>query len=89
MDWKLMMSTFVLVFLAELGDKTQLATFCLSANNQSRMSVFLGASGALVLTSIVAVLLGVGCSELIPQHYLKIGSGLLFIVFGVLIISST
>ena len=42
MDIKLMLTTFGLVFLAELGDKTQLAAFCLSANCDSKVSVFLG-----------------------------------------------
>lgn len=88
MDVKLFLSTFMLVFLAELGDKTQLATFCLAANNESKLSVFLGAAGALVLTSILAVLLGLGCGKIVPQHYIKLSAGILFIIFGAIMIVS-
>jgi putative Ca2+/H+ antiporter (TMEM165/GDT1 family) len=59
MDLKLLLTTFGLVFLAELGDKTQLATFCFSADCEDyRLSVFLGSAGALVLSSLIAVFLG-------------------------------
>ena len=88
MDLKLIMSTFFLVFLAELGDKTQLATFCLAAKEGSKISIFLGAATALVLTSLIAVLLGLGFSKMVPQHYIKIGAGLLFITFGIFMICS-
>ena len=65
MDIKLIMTTFGLVFLAELGDKTQLATFCLPADAAScRLSVFLGSAGALVLSSLIAVLFGDAISRL-------------------------
>jgi Ca2+/H+ antiporter, TMEM165/GDT1 family len=46
-----------MVFPAELGDKTQLAAFCLSANCDSKLSVFLGSGSALVVTSLLAVML--------------------------------
>ena len=88
MDLKLLMSTFVLVFLAELGDKTQLATFCLAAKDGSRLSVFLGAAGALVLTSLIAVSCGFFVGNIIPQHYLRFGAAFLFIVFGFLMLFS-
>ena len=58
MDFKMLLTTFGLIFLAELGDKTQLATFCFSADCNSRLSVFLGSAGALVLSSLIAVVFG-------------------------------
>ena len=84
MDIKLLLTTFGLVFLAELGDKTQLATFCLSANSDtSRLSVFLGAAGALVLSSLLAVLLGDAVNRWVPPHMIKIGASAFFILVGV------
>ncbi|UCF93351.1 MAG: TMEM165/GDT1 family protein [Desulfobacterales bacterium] len=82
MDYKLLLTTFGLVFLAELGDKTQLATFCFSADCNSRMSVFLGSAGALVLSSVIAVLFGAAVSRLIPPNYIKIGAGIFFVIVG-------
>ncbi len=56
MDWKLMATTFLAVFVAELGDKTQLATLSFASSGQSRLSVFLGSALALVATSAIAVM---------------------------------
>jgi len=72
-----------MVFLAELGDKTQLATFCLSADCDPKVSVFFGASLALVLSSLIAVLLGSTLSRFIPEAYIKIGAGMFFVVAGI------
>ncbi len=82
MDLKLLLTTFGLVFLAELGDKTQLATVCFSADCDSRISVFLGSAGALVLSSLIAVVFGAGISRLIPPNYIKIGAGIFFVIVG-------
>jgi putative Ca2+/H+ antiporter (TMEM165/GDT1 family) len=82
MDIKLLMTTFGLVFLAELGDKTQLATFCFSADCDSRISVFLGSAGALVLSSLIAVVFGAAVSRYVPPNYIKIGAGLFFVIVG-------
>ena len=82
MDLKVMMTTFGMVFLAELGDKTQLATFCFAAENRSWLSVFIGSAGALVLTSLLAVITGCTISKFIPTHYVRLGAGALFIVLG-------
>lgn len=82
MDVKLMLTTFGLVFLAELGDKTQLAAFCLSANCDSKISVFLGSATALVVTSLLAVLLGGVVARYVSPQYIKIGAGIFFILVG-------
>lgn len=83
MDLKLLLTTFGLVFLAELGDKTQLATFCFSADCDSRFSVFLGSAGALVLSSLIAVVFGAAVSRFIPPNYIKIGAGAFFVIVGI------
>ncbi|VBB41303.1 conserved hypothetical protein [uncultured Desulfatiglans sp.] len=83
MDFKVLFTTFALVFLAELGDKTQLATFALAANIKSRLAVFLGSAGALIMTSLLAVLFGSLVSRMVPPQYIKLGAGALFIVLGV------
>lgn len=84
MDWKLFASTFVAIFVAELGDKTQLATLSLSAGGSSRWTVFAGSALALVATSALAVLLGEVISRAIPPIWLHRGAGVVFIVLGVL-----
>ena len=86
MDWKLLTSTFALIFLAELGDKTQLATLSLAASGKSRWLVFAGAAAALVSTSAIAVLAGEGVSRLVPEVWIKRVAGLAFLVLGVLIL---
>jgi putative Ca2+/H+ antiporter (TMEM165/GDT1 family) len=87
MDLKILLTTFATIFLAELGDKTQLATFAFSAESKSRLSVFVGSSCALVLTSLLGVLLGAAIGRLVPPHYVKIGAGVLFVVLGVWMIA--
>ena len=83
MDWKLFASTFVAIFLAEMGDKTQLATMSLSAGS-SRWVVFAGAVLALVATSAIAVLVGEGVARLVPQIWVKRGAGVVFLGMGLL-----
>jgi putative Ca2+/H+ antiporter (TMEM165/GDT1 family) len=83
MDIKLLLTTFGMVFLAELGDKTQLATFCLSAECDSKLTVFLGSAGALVLSSLIAVMFGEAISRVIPPVFIKMGAGIFFLVVGV------
>ena len=82
MDFKVMLTTFGMIFLAELGDKTQLATFTFAAENKTRLSVFLGSAGALVLSSLLAVVFGSAVSKLVPPHYIRAGAGILFILIG-------
>ena len=82
MDFKVMLTTFGMIFLAELGDKTQLATFIFAVESKSRVAVFIGSACALILTSLLAVIFGSAISRLIPTNYIKIGAGSLFILLG-------
>ena len=84
MDWKLFASTFVAIFLAELGDKTQLATLSLAAGSRSKWVVFAASAAALVATSAIAVLAGEALTRAIPPVWIKRAAGGLFIALGVL-----
>ena len=75
--------TFILIFMAELGDKTQIATFSLSAQSGKAVSVIIGAASALITSSLLAVLLGNKLASVLPQRVLNIISALLFIGTGV------
>jgi len=74
---------FVSVFLAELGDKTQLATLTFAATpGVGRLGVFLAAAGALVTSSLLAVLVGERLGAWIPPHYLTRAAAVLFVAIG-------
>ncbi|MBE3519876.1 MAG: TMEM165/GDT1 family protein [Firmicutes bacterium] len=81
-----MISTFVMVFLAELGDKTQLSTMMLAAQKRSMWSVFAGASLALCLTSFLGALVGDSLCRLVPPGVLRGVAGVGFILVGLLVL---
>ncbi len=85
MEWRLFFSTFALIFLAELGDKTQLASMAASAGTKAPWSVFAGAASALVLSTLLAVLVGTFLQRTIPQHYIQGVAAVLFLVFGIVL----
>jgi putative Ca2+/H+ antiporter (TMEM165/GDT1 family) len=85
----LFLSTFVLVFLAELGDKTQVASFSQAARRGDILSVALGASLALICTSLTAVLLGHKLNTLLPRKTVKVAAGLLFILTGIFVLTDS
>ena len=84
MDKKLFLTTFVAIFVAEMGDKTQLATLSAASGGASRWVVFAGAALALVSTTAIAVVLGEGVSQVLPPLWMRRGAGVLFIVLGAL-----
>ena len=81
-DWRILASTFGLIFLAELGDKTQLAAIALSAESKSPIAVFVGAVVALALVTLIGVAIGGSLSRVIPARYIRMAAGALFIVVG-------
>ena len=84
MDWKLFASTFVAIFLAELGDKTQLAALSLSAGSTSKWTVFAASALALVATSAIAVAAGDLVSRVVSPLWLRRIAGVVFVAMGVL-----
>ena len=84
MDFKVFFITFGVVFLAELGDKTQLTALALTtANKGGAVSVFLGSALALAATSAIAVFGGEIISRYIPEKWLNLSSAILFIIIGI------
>ncbi|MFA5478689.1 MAG: TMEM165/GDT1 family protein [Candidatus Muiribacteriota bacterium] len=83
-DLGVILATFISVFLAELGDKTQLCAFSIGANKPNAwFSVFIGSSIALVCTSLIAALCGKYVGVYISTKYLNIVTGLFFIGMGI------
>lgn len=84
LNLKLIASTFLMIFLAELGDKTQISIFALASNRKAFLSVLIGAAGALILTTVIAAALGSVVGRFVPQKLIKIVAGAVFIGFGAL-----
>jgi len=80
-------STFSMIALAEMGDKTQLSAITLSAKYDSPYLVFLGAVLALVLISLLGIFAGKKLCEIVPMSKIKLGAAVMFIVFGIMFIA--
>lgn len=84
MDWRLMGISFVTVFLAELGDKSQLAAIALSSNcSKPPQAIFLGTVAALILASLIGVVLGEGTAQLLPTKWTKIVAAIGFLILAI------
>lgn len=84
MDFKVVATVFISVFIAELGDKTQLATLLFAAEQQvSKLTVFIAASAALVVATAIGVLAGGVVSQYVSPTALKYVAGAGFIVIGI------
>lgn len=84
MDWRMLITTFVVLFIAELGDKTQLAVITLTCKHQKPLPILLGATMALTSVTLLGVLGGQGLLRLLPVEMLhKLAAGS-FIALGLL-----
>ncbi len=79
----LLISTFLTVFLAELGDKTQLATLAISGTSKRPLAVFIGSACALVLASLIGALAGGSVSSLLPTNILQLLAAVGFLIIGI------
>jgi putative Ca2+/H+ antiporter (TMEM165/GDT1 family) len=83
-DWKVFLSTFALLFVAELGDKTQLAVISMTSKHGKPWPVFVGATLALALVTLLGVVCGEAVCRVVPQSLLTKVSAVAFVVMGAL-----
>ena len=86
MDLKLLLTVGGTVFLAELGDKTQLMTIGLVSRTRAPWSVFLGSSLALCAVTAIGVLAGELLTRYVPEGYIQKAAALLFIGIGIVML---
>ena len=79
----LLLSTFLTIFIAELGDKTQLATLTMSGTSNKPLAVFLGSSTALIFASLIGALAGGSISNYFPEIILKSIASVTFFIIGI------
>ena len=84
MDWKILSTVFIAVFIAEMGDKTQLATMLFASDREvGKWTIFLGASLALVAASGIGVMVGGALSQYVSEKYLHYFAGAGFVIIGI------
>ena len=86
MDWRVFMTTFATIFLAEMGDKTQLAAMTMSAETKRPVTVIASAALALVCVSALGVAVGGALGHYLPLEWIRRVAALGFIAIGVLIL---
>ncbi len=83
MDWKLLGVSFLTVFLAEIGDKSQVAAIALGGSSAHPRSVFAGTVVALILASFIGILVGEGVAEIFPTRIVKAIAACGFLIMGI------
>jgi len=86
MNLKILLASFSLVFLAELGDKTQLTALAFSTSSRSPFSVFIGTSLALICTTALAVVFGEALTRFVPERVLQLASAVMFVLVGLILL---
>lgn len=87
MDWRVMTAAFSAIFLAEMGDKTQLAAMTMAASSGRPLSVFVGAALALTAVSAIGVAVGGALGSYLPTEWIKRGAGVVFVIIGLLMLA--
>ena len=87
MDLRVLLTTFGIIFLAEMGDKTQLAAMTMAAQTKRPWAVFIGSSLALTAVSALGVVLGSVIGDYVPLEWVKRGAAVAFIIIGILMLA--
>lgn len=81
---RIIITSFWIIFLAELGDKTQFQTMILASQTKNPVAVFIGASSALVLSVIIGIIFSNYIIKYVPEVVIRMASGFLFVTIGIL-----
>lgn len=87
MDFRVLLTTFGIIFLAEMGDKTQLAAMTMAADTKRPWAVFIGSSLALVAVSALGVMVGSMIGHYVPLEWVKRAAAVAFILIGILMLA--
>lgn len=87
MDWRVLLTTFGIIFLAEMGDKTQLAAMTMAAETKRPWAVLLGSTLALACVSALGILVGATLGHYLPLDWIKRVAAVAFIAIGVLMLA--
>ena len=85
--FNILITSFTTIFLAELGDKTQLATLILSAQSGRPLIIFIGAAIALISTSLLGVLIGQWIANKLPRQKFTVVSGIIMLTLGIYLVT--
>ena len=88
MEWRVFLTTFGVIFLAEMGDKTQLAAMTMAAQTKRPWAVFIAAAVALTAVSAIGVVVGSVVGDYIPLVWVKRVAAVAFILIGVLMLAN-
>jgi putative Ca2+/H+ antiporter (TMEM165/GDT1 family) len=86
MDWRIALTAFGAIFLAEMGDKTQLAAMAMAARTGRPWAVFIGTAAALACVSALGVAVGAALGNYMPIQWIKRAAAAAFIIIGVLML---
>jgi len=87
MDWKILVATFTSIFLAELGDKTQIAAIIMTGKTNKPITVFIGSMVAFAAVTLIGVTFGASLTKFVPIDYIKYLSAIAFIAIGIIILT--
>ena len=84
MDWRIFLTTFSAIFLAELADKTQMVGIGIASKSGRPLSVWLGSISAYIIVTAVSVFLGAILARYIKPEFIRYFASILFIIIGLL-----
>lgn len=86
MDWKILMSAFITIFLVEFGDKTQRASILMTSKTNKPVQVSIGTKLAFAVVTVIGAAAGTSITKFLPIDFIRVGTAIAFIIIGILIL---